>query len=194
MLLKFSRLLTAGTISAMIFSCTSDPLSPGHEFMPDMYRSPSYETYGENPVFGDSMAARMPVEGTVPRGYEPFPYPNTDSGFSKAGSDMVNPVALTPEVLEEGKILYEKFCVHCHGATGKADGLVVTNGGFPPPPAYSDANPTRRLKLSMNTLKPGHIYHTIMYGYNVMGSHAAQVAQADRWKIIYYVQKLQQEK
>jgi hypothetical protein len=44
-------------------SCTTDPNSPGIEYMPDMYRSPSYETYGMNALFADSMAARTPALG-----------------------------------------------------------------------------------------------------------------------------------
>ena len=39
----------------LIFSC-SNP-GPGYEFMPDMYRSPSLETYGQNTYFSDSLNA-----------------------------------------------------------------------------------------------------------------------------------------
>ena len=47
---------------------------PGYEYMPDMYRSPSYETYSENPLFSNNSTARQPVEGTIPRGFVPFEY------------------------------------------------------------------------------------------------------------------------
>ena len=39
---------------------------PGYEYMPNMYRSPSYETYSENPNFSDNSTARLPVPGTIP--------------------------------------------------------------------------------------------------------------------------------
>ena len=54
---------------AMASSCSNeDPKKPVYEYMPDMYRSPSYETYSSNPNFADSMTARQPVNGTIARG------------------------------------------------------------------------------------------------------------------------------
>jgi len=41
-------------------SCSDDPKKPGYEYMPDMYRSPSYETNSSNPLFADSMTERQP--------------------------------------------------------------------------------------------------------------------------------------
>ena len=41
------------SLVAMLTSCNNDPNSPGYEFMPNMYRSPSLETYGINNVFKD---------------------------------------------------------------------------------------------------------------------------------------------
>jgi len=131
----------------VLSSCMkNDPNSPGYEYMPDMYRSPSYETYSMNPNFSDSMTMRKPVPGTVSRGewpYEasfindmPFAYNESKEDYEKAGLELTNPIALTPEVLEQGKVLYGKFCSHCHGATGQGDGKTVA-AGFPPPPSYS---------------------------------------------------------
>ena len=40
---------------------------PGYEYMPNMYRSPSYETYSENPLFKNNSTARKPVLGTIAR-------------------------------------------------------------------------------------------------------------------------------
>lgn len=45
---------------ALICSCTNPE---GYEFMPNMYRSPSLETYGQNTYFSDSLNARKPVKG-----------------------------------------------------------------------------------------------------------------------------------
>ena len=56
-----------------ILSCT-DPKNPGIEYMPDMYRSISVETYQTSQIFNDSMSARNPVKGTIPRGFIPFEY------------------------------------------------------------------------------------------------------------------------
>ena len=65
---------------------------PGYEYMPNMYRSPSYETYSENPLFKNNSTAREPVEGTIPRGFSPFEYENTLEDYLRAGLELVNPL------------------------------------------------------------------------------------------------------
>jgi len=84
--------------------------------------------------------------------------------------------------LKEGEELYGKFCVHCHGATGQGDGPVGLK--LPgAPPAYTAAD-----KINMTE---GEIFQIITYGKGLMGSHASQVSQAERWKLVMYVQHLQ---
>src|ERR1035437_534466 len=163
-------------------SCGKKDLnSPGIEYMPDMYRSPSVEVYNSNPLYSDSIGSRKPVEGTIPRGFMPYAYANDTAGYGAAGRELKNPIALTPAVLLEGEILYGKFCVHCHGAQGMGDGLVAAK--LPgAPPAYSG---------SLKNLPEGKIFHSITYGKNLMGSHASQLSQEERWKLVHYVQKLQ---
>lgn len=174
-------------------SCKNDPLSPGVEYMPDMYRSPSYETYSVNPFFKDSMSNRRSVPGTVSKGERwygefsadaiPYPYANTNEGYEAAGAELKNPLQRTDENIAAGKVAYDKFCVHCHGASGKGDGTIVANGKFPgAPPAYDGP---------LKGLSEGKIFHSITYGKNLMGSHASQLSKVDRWKVVMYVQKLQ---
>jgi len=157
----------------------------------DMYHSPSYETYAENPNFANNMASRLPVKGTIPRGFMPYTYPNTNEGYMRAGDSLKNPIPLTPEVLAEGQEIYSKFCVHCHGKEGNGDGTIIVNtdGKFPPPPSYSTGVSSGG--GDMKDLPEGRMYHTIMYGKNMMGSHASQLNEEERWKVIHYVQTLQ---
>ena len=144
--------------SGLLFgACQSDPNSPGVEYMPDMYRSPSFETYGENEISGNKiMSARIPATNTIARGSDnlPYPYPNT----------------------------FEGYCVHCHGKKGQGDGTVPTNCQYPSPPSYSEG---------LNDLPGEKIFHTLNYGKNLMGSHASQMTKTERWKVILYVQTLQ---
>jgi mono/diheme cytochrome c family protein len=182
-----------GLCLAMTVVACGPELSPGVEYMPDMYRSPSIEPYVDNAEYGypDSLSARKPVEGTIPRGsFRPFAYPNTLEGYEMAGTNMVNPIALNEEVLEEGKELYSYFCQHCHGKKGDGKGT-ITHAVYSAVPSYADATPNRRGQRAMKDLKAGHIYHTIMYGLNAMGSHASQINTEERWKIVHYVQSLQ---
>lgn len=184
-------LLILSMSAFLLPACKKINNSPGVEYMPDMYRSEHYRTYSVNPNFADSMTARLPVKGTVARGHMPFPYPNTLAGYDSAGMHLACPMEPGGETIAEGKTLYEKYCMHCHGTTGKGDGKVVTNGNHPPPPAYATGNSSRGGK--MKDLSAGKIYHTIMYGLNTMGSHAAQLNEDERWKIVLYVQQLQQQ-
>ena len=171
-----------------IASCEKDHKVPGLEYMPDMYRSPSYEVYSPNPNFKDSITLQHPVEGTLPRGYAFFPYPASNEGYEAAGRDLKNPIPATAENLEEGKRLYSIFCMHCHGEGGQADGSLIATGKFPPPPSYTTGKSSRG--GDMKDLTDGKIFHTITYGINLMGSHASQVNPTERWKIIMYVQSI----
>lgn len=180
---------------AVLSGCIRDEQSPGYEYMPDMYRSPAiepYVDYGEirdtlRPQLMESMSARLPVEGTVPMTDNvindmPYTIPNTFEGYERAGEVLKSPLPQSDKIIEEGKLIYSRFCLQCHGATGQGDGPVVTNGGFPPPPSYSE---------QLKDLPEGKMFHTITYGKNNMGSHASQLTKLDRWKVIAYVKMLQ---
>lgn len=180
---------SAGTVLS-ISSCTKDNKKPGIEFMPDMYRSPSYETYGVNRMFEDKMASRLPVAGTIPRDYTFFNYPNSIEGYEAAGRDVKNPLPLNTENLEEGKRLYVIMCMHCHGETGQADGSLIATGKYPPPPSYTVGISSRGGNIK--DLTDGKIYHTITYGVNLMGPHASLLLPGERWKVIMYVNQLKQ--
>ncbi len=181
---KFISLIAfVGCVSIALTSCDKkDKNSPGVEFMPDMYRSPSLESnMAYVSMKGDTLQAnRLPVEGTIARGYLPYPYPNTPAGYTAAGENLHNPFEKTEANIKEGEVLYNKFCVQCHGAGGEGDGLV--GGKLPgPPPAYS----------TLKNLPEGKMFHSITYGRNLMGSHASIVTKEERWKIILYIHKLQ---
>jgi mono/diheme cytochrome c family protein len=188
------------TVALAFGACTTDPNSPGLEYMPDMYRSPAIEAYvdyGMDPYhFGyaqyDSLngrlSARKPVPGTIAfAGSEmqfnmPYPYPNTIEGY-EASVALKSPLPFNKMHIDEGKRIYNIMCVHCHGEKGKGDGAIAKNGHIEGIPEYSG-----RLK----DLEEGKMYHSIQYGKGLMGSHAAQMTQKERWQVIQYVQVLQQ--
>ncbi|MBL4593682.1 MAG: cytochrome c [Flavobacteriales bacterium] len=182
---KISKLAVVLAVIS-IASCREEGgLAP--EYMPDMYRSPSIETYvdyGElrgkqgNDSIINSMSARQPVEGSIPRGFQPYGYENTPEGYEMAGQNLKNPIAYTDAVLAGGKELYGMFCVHCHGKTGQGDGSLVERDKFPPIPTKFSAT----LELS-----EGKMFHTITYGKGLMGSHASQLRQDERWKLVHYI-------
>lgn len=184
---KYSFAITLSLVFTM-FSC-DDPNSPGVEYMPDMYRSPAIEVYVDY-EFPDSSTARLTPEHSIPRGYKPYPYPNSTEGFELAGENLSSPLHLTEKTIKEGKALYNSFCAHCHGKEGKGKGS-IQNAIYGAVPSYSDTLPNRRGNRSMKELKEGHIYQAIMYGLNAMGPHSSLIREKDRWKIVAYVQTLQ---
>jgi len=176
--------VTALAIMAGFSSCgKKDANSPGVEFMPDMYISPSVEVYGTRVIDGDTVFSTkfLPVKGTIARGYIPYVYPNTTDGYEQAGLYLRNPIALTPDVEKEGEVLFSKYCIHCHGPAGLGDGKVGLK--LPgAPPAYNG---------TLKNLPEGKIFHSITYGKGLMGNHASILTQEERWKLVHYVQKLQ---
>ena len=170
-------------------SCKRDALSPGYEYMPDMYRGPALEAYGTSSIYSDSLASRHPVKGTIPRFnpetlpyYENYPYPNTNEGYDLAGLNLKNPLANSEAVLDKGKTVYNNFCVHCHGEKGDGNGILVQRDKF--------AGVTSYYSAALAELPEGKMYHTIFYGKNMMGSHASQINYNERWEVIRWVQKL----
>jgi mono/diheme cytochrome c family protein len=173
-------LTTSICLMLVYVSCSNDKSKPALEYMPDMYRSPSYETYQPSPVTSDGKSALSPVEGTVPRGFLPYAYPNTTEGYIMAGQNLKNPLEINQQTIGQGKVLYTKFCISCHGDKGDGNGQIVANNKFPArPPSYQGD--------VLLALPVGKMFHSITYGKGMMGSHASQLSQEDRWKIVAYI-------
>lgn len=194
---NISNFILALGVTAFAASCGTAPEDPGRTFMPDMQYSQAYEYYVKNPALGkDSLLARKPVEGTISRGLLPSSSANDDNtvtalryksfygdsvGAYEASVSLKNPISFSEDVLKEGKALFDINCLVCHGAKGAGDGPIVTNGAYPAVPAYLDRLPT---------ITEGQMFHSITYGKNLMGSYSSQLSPEERWKVIYYIQKL----
>jgi mono/diheme cytochrome c family protein len=177
------------TVVAAVISFSSckekNGLAP--EYMPDMYRSPSLETYvdyGElrgkqgNDSLRNVLNARKPVAGTIHRGFSPYPYANSIDGYNEAGEKLTSAMPYTEQSVAKGKELYGMFCVHCHGTTGQGDGSLVEREVFPPLP----------IKFNESlVLSEGKMFHSITFGKNLMGAHASQLNQEERWQLIHFI-------
>mgnify|MGYP002859903447 CR=1 FL=1 len=184
----------------MFASCVNNPDSPGLEYMPDMYRSPAIEAYvdyGEDPYYvteevallqRNTPSTHVPVAGTIPFTGDakdfnlPYPYPNTIEGYEAAGADLSSPLETTAENVAAGALLYGQMCTQCHGEEGKGDGALSRNGHIVGIPSYSG---------KLKDLPEGKMYHTLQYGKGLMGSHASQLSQKERWLIIEFIKTLQ---
>ncbi|WP_048921039.1 c-type cytochrome [Rufibacter radiotolerans] len=172
--------------SALLASCGSDNQDPGTEYAPDMYHPVSYEPLkqlegNKNAINPGGMNMRVPAANTIARGKLGFYTHISKDSAETAGVELKNPVARTSKNLEDGKVLYLRFCSPCHGETGQGDGLVGAK--FKGVPNYTQGR--------YATLPIGHIYHVIVNGRGRMMPHGTQVNPQERWKIAMYVQQLQ---
>ncbi|OKL39463.1 c-type cytochrome [Pontibacter flavimaris] len=169
--------------AAVLFSCSNEQ-DPGVEFAPDMYHSVPLDPYSqikENKFNPAGMNMREPVKGTVARGKQGYNVYLSEDNAETAGAELKNPLARNTANLEEGKVLYARFCSPCHGAEGDGQGLVGQK--FKGVPSYTAGR--------VAELPGGHIYHVITYGRGRMLPHGSQVNPEERWKIVMYVQQLQ---
>ena len=168
-------------LALLLASCRASGDKPGLTFMPDMLRSVPYDTYDPNGVMKNGQTLQLPPEGTVPVEGAAFPYAAGPEEARRAGAELHNPLAPTPDTLRRGKQVYDTICVVCHGPQGAGDGPII--GRFPNPPSFSADHAKQ--------LPDGQIYHIITRGQVIMPSHAAQVLPDDRWRVILYVRQLQ---
>jgi len=160
-------------------SCKKDTV-PNYQYMPNMYESVGYETYGEA-AFPNGIEAQLPAEGSIPRGYIPFDIENSTEGYDLAKTTLVSPVDSMAVDLNRGKELYDIYCGICHGNKGNGQGKLVQREKILGIPSYDDA---------ARAINEGSIYHTIYYGKNSMGSYANQLNEEERWQVVSYVLKL----
>jgi hypothetical protein len=172
--------------SWIISGCNRDRRDPGWDYFPDMFYSTAYETYTKNPNYKDGMTMRVPVPGTVPRDFIPFGYTNDPESRIRAGIELVNPFLPSSEVLERGEKVYTTFCIGCHGIKGEGDGRLYTSGLYPLKPLSVSGSTAAKLK-------DGEIFHTITLGLRSMGAHGSQIVPDDRWRLVLYIRKLQEE-
>ena len=119
---------------------------------------------------------RTPAPGTVPiTGHE-------DSLDIFTGvANLVNPVPRGEASLARGKIIFDTYCIVCHGPAGHSDGTVVPKF-VPPPDLTLDATKQR---------SDGYIYAMIKQARGFMPKYGDKVRGVDRWHVVNYVRKLQ---
>ncbi|WP_205860385.1 MULTISPECIES: c-type cytochrome [unclassified Polaribacter] len=177
---NFKLIIALFTLTSII-SC-NDKRTPQLQFMPDMYVSVPYDVNGANGLNGEPVNIK-PVAGTIARGgHAAYDIPNTNEGYELAKLRVTNPLETTEESLANGKAMYEIYCASCHGKAGDGNGVLSQRDKFSGIPNYKDRD--------INT---GSIYHVIMHGKNLMGSHASQTTYTERWQIVQYVEKLRSE-
>ena len=173
----------------------------------DMQDQPKAIAYRQSTFFKDGVAARPPVDGTVPRGYlradREFYFGKKSTAGSQTGALLLSPTAapaapaamypddvdtfpfpITKEALDRGQERYDIFCSVCHGATGYGDGMVARRGFNKPAPVSYHQDRLRQAPV-------GHFFDVMTNGWGAMPPYASQITVEDRWKIIAYIRALQ---
>jgi mono/diheme cytochrome c family protein len=180
------KLLSITTLLILV-GCSGGRNSTGYSIINDMKYSKAHEAFTDSKVFDNGQTMQEPVKGTVSRGWLPHEK-------DKSGKPVIlsNPYEYNEYAAYRGEKLYKVNCMPCHGAKGKADGLVVERG-FPSPPSFSarrwrkvETNSKGELVYSYGV---GEIYNVITFGLGNMSSYAQQLYPEDRWAVSEFVRR-----
>jgi mono/diheme cytochrome c family protein len=199
--LLVSLLITLAGVAVLGFRGEKTTNEPW-ELFPDMVRQMKVRAQSPLKFFADGRGPRLPINGTVPIGYE-MPKPQTNPatagpepmphGFS-VGTDYANtgkmgnnwgtgiPVPVTPELIQRGRERFSITCAMCHGATATGNGITKS---------YGLATVVTLQDDRIRKMADGEIFNTITNGKNTMMAYGPTIMVADRWAIIAYLRALQ---
>jgi len=182
------KLLAAGAF-VLLTACSAEKDDRGAELMPDMYHTPAYESQDAGTVEIDARDAQgqpirrtvhfpamlSPPEGTVPRGFQPYPLAASDFAGARLNR---NPLPMTTQVLKRGQRDYLSFCAPCHGRDGNAaNGHVAAS--FSGIPSLNG--------LAVLQLAEGEVFHVMTMGKGRMPNMRAQLPAESRWAVVRFV-------
>ncbi|MEJ6675517.1 MAG: c-type cytochrome [Flavobacteriales bacterium] len=176
--MKNFKLIIGLVVFTSMISC-NDNKTRQAQYMPDMYESIPYKADGAKGLGGNPVNSK-PVLKTLTRGGTPaYDIADTAEGYAEAKMSLKSPLAKNEKNLDNGKKMYSIYCISCHGKKGDGNGYLSTSEKFLGIPNYKDRDITE-----------GSVYHILMHGINLMGSHSSQLTYKERWQIIQYVEVL----
>ena len=123
-----------------------------------------------------------PVEGTIHTEEYAYNFVKTPENELKAAS-LENPLADSLD-LDQAIVLYNRFCIVCHGENGAGQGILFTSKKYPIQPANYHA------ERAMNKTD-GQLFHNIRAGFGVMGPHGPLMSVDETWQLVNYIRHLQ---
>jgi hypothetical protein len=158
------------------------------DWFPQMKRQLAVQAF-EQVEHRGQLQGFAPPPGTVPVGAAHLP--DVDSMDHIAQDDVPNPTPWSFAGLKRGEVLFNRYCITCHGPEGRGDGPVAASSPFAPhatgpfPVVFPIAGP-----MSMSKgFSDGHIYTTISLGPGRMPNHK-RIPPEQRWALVHYVREL----
>lgn len=150
----------------------------------NMDRTVAYPSEVANPAFPDGKTLQTPPDGTLARDEQVFAYGSSEAEALRAGRELRNPLAGDETAVAAGRLVFQTFCVVCHGPAGAGDGT-VTRRGVPAPGSL--------LAEQAKARADGELFHLITHGRRTMPGYASQIEPLDRWRVVAYVRSLQED-
>jgi mono/diheme cytochrome c family protein len=98
---------------------------------------------------------------------------------------IVNPLKGKADATAAGKIIYTQFCVTCHGAKGKGDGIAAPGLTKPPADHTSDF---------VQKQTDGAIFWIVTNGNNPMPTYKTTLTETQRWQVVNFIRTLAKPK
>ena len=186
---KLTVALSALTALVVFAGCSDEKPDRGLEILPDMYHTPAYESQAAGTIEIDARdaqgnairrtvhfpAMQTPPDGTIPRGFQPYPLAATDFAGAK---QLRNPVPASAQVLKRGQRDYLSYCATCHGRDGQAANTYI---------AASFSGIPNLNGLSVLQYSEGELFHVITMGKGRMLNLRAQLPPENRWSVVRFL-------
>ena len=187
------------TLCGFLISCSGGKNRTDSQWTTDMAKQ-NHVKAQEGTDKGEILM-KLPPKGTQARNRRYYPYTRDPL---KASAKLKNPLAVSEEVLKQGKTHYESFCIYCHGSKGDAgEGATVA--------PKMVIKPASLLSKKAKAYTDGRIYHIIYEGQGLMGAYQAQLETSEQallshksknfnreytgsnniWAVVHYVRLLQ---
>jgi mono/diheme cytochrome c family protein len=202
-------------------SCVSDSNSPGLEYMPDMYRSPSIETYVD---FGEirgveNKSLKMTQSALTPPQYT-VPYHGTDSAYVMMMLPYKYKAAKSADLTHGlfGFDMSDSISAEYDASASDMNPITLTKDNYEAvlkegkrlfmincqhchgekgdgngPMVQSGAFPGVPSYMSMS-ITPGQMFYSITYGKGLMGAQSPILNKKEIWTLVHYIEKLRDSK
>jgi len=155
-------------------TCSGGKNRTDTEYMVDMIKQRSIKAQ-EGTDDGKPLM-RQPPEGTRARNRRYYPFPNDPL----KSDQLKNPIPFTKEVLTQGKMHYQRYCIYCHGMKGDSgEGATVA--------PKMVIQPVSLLTQKAKSYSDGRIYHIIYNGQGLMGAYRVQLTTSDQVLLTHYI-------